>query len=73
MIDFIQECLELDPIKRKTSRQLLEHKLFDDIRNKNYEKIPKEKVVCPVDYLKDNKEFSILALKKFIFKVVDKV
>lgn len=71
-IDFLTQCLEVDPYKRLSSDELLEHKIFEDIRQVEYEKTPSDVVVCPIDFLKE-KEYTTSQLKKFIYKVVVKV
>lgn len=71
-IDFIRDCLELDPRKRKTADQLFEHQLFSTVRQRKCEVVPDYRIECKVDLLK-GKDYSVSSLQKFVVKLVHKV
>lgn len=68
-IDFIKSCLKLDPLKRRTAQQLLDHPIFENVRRAEYEGKSQSKINVQVDFLK-GKEYPLESIKSFIVKMV---
>ena len=72
VVSFLEQCFEINPAARKTAEELIEHELFQDIRNKTFEPSPSQRITCPLDTLKDE-EYSLKQIYKYIAKLVKKI
>lgn len=62
----------MDYKKRPTAEELLDHPMFQEIRQADFEKASSKPIQCPLDRVKE-KDYSLSPIKKFIVQYISKI